>query len=243
MWHGSGRGRRRERCHLPRRRRPSRTGHDPRRVDRPRPDFAAVPGAPPTSRRITRTRRSRSDRSRPRGVPGDAARPHRGMASGPGPARVDLRRTGDTYAGSGGSGGDYLDGGPRAGQNGFTGSARRDRAVQPREWAGGGDDWPPPKSLCMIPEAYRMALAYGRCPLTGIESPAGRWKVRNVVRWCRPNPPVGALGDKFRRYVGHGDRVHVPHSVLRPRRRADAANRTGSGLPEHREEGPSRPAS
>ena len=105
---------------------------------------------------------------------------------------------GDTYAGSGGSGGDYLDGGSRAGQNGFTGSARRDRADQPREWAGGGDDWPLPKSLCMIPEAYRMALAYGRCPLTGIESPAGRWKVRNVVRWCRPNPPVGALGDKFR---------------------------------------------
>lgn len=105
---------------------------------------------------------------------------------------------GDTYAGSGGSGGDYLDGGPRAGQNGFTGSARRDRAVQPRQWAGGGDDWPLPKSLCMIPEAYRMALAYGRCPFTGIESPAGRWRVRNVVRWCRPNPTVGALGDKVR---------------------------------------------
>ena len=105
---------------------------------------------------------------------------------------------GDTYSGSGGSGGDYLDGGARAGQNGFTGSARRDRADQPREWAGGGDDWPLPKSLCMIPEAYRVALAYGRCPLTGIESPAGRWRVRNVVRWCRPNPTVGALGDKVR---------------------------------------------
>jgi len=24
------------------------------------------------------------------------------------------------------------------------------------------------------------------------------WRARNVVRWCRPNPPVGALGDKFR---------------------------------------------
>lgn len=105
---------------------------------------------------------------------------------------------GDTYSGSGGSGGDYLDGGSRAGQNGFTGSARRDRADQPCQWAGGGDDWPLPKSLCMIPEAYRMALAYGRCPLTGIESPAGRWRVRNVVRWCRPNPTVGALGDKVR---------------------------------------------
>src|SRR5690606_39047723 len=30
------------------------------------------------------------------------------------------------------------------------------------------------------------------------ESPAGRWRVRNVVTWCRPNPPVGALGDKWR---------------------------------------------
>src|SRR5690606_25327964 len=28
--------------------------------------------------------------------------------------------------------------------------------------------------------------------------PAGRWRVRNVVTWCRPNPPVGALGDKWR---------------------------------------------
>src|SRR5690606_27633590 len=34
--------------------------------------------------------------------------------------------------------------------------------------------------------------------LTGQESPAGAWRVRNVVAWCRPNPPVGALGDKFR---------------------------------------------
>jgi hypothetical protein len=30
------------------------------------------------------------------------------------------------------------------------------------------------------------------------ESPAGRWRVRNVIVWQRPNPAVGALGDKFR---------------------------------------------
>jgi site-specific DNA-methyltransferase (adenine-specific) len=43
-----------------------------------------------------------------------------------------------------------------------------------------------------------VALAYGIHPLTGEASPAGRWRVRNVVVHGRPNPPVGALGDKYR---------------------------------------------
>jgi site-specific DNA-methyltransferase (adenine-specific) len=63
---------------------------------------------------------------------------------------------------------------------------------------GSGEGWPLAKSATMIPELYRVALAYGINPLTGKESPAGRWRVRNTVRWHRPNPPVGALGDKFR---------------------------------------------
>lgn len=63
---------------------------------------------------------------------------------------------------------------------------------------GGGDGWPEAKSACLIPELYRVALAYGLNPITGDPSPAGRWRVRNTIRWCRPNPPVGALGDKFR---------------------------------------------
>ena len=63
---------------------------------------------------------------------------------------------------------------------------------------GGGDGWPLAKSLCGIPTLYAWSLAYGRNLLTGEESPAGRWRIRNVVAWCRPNPPVGALGDKFR---------------------------------------------
>ena len=63
---------------------------------------------------------------------------------------------------------------------------------------GGGDGWPLDKSLCGIPTLYAWSLAYGRNLLTGKESPAGRWRIRNVVAWCRPNPPVGALGDKFR---------------------------------------------
>lgn len=61
-----------------------------------------------------------------------------------------------------------------------------------------GPGWPLAKSLCGIPHLYHLSLAYGRNLLTGEPSPAGQWRVRNVVAWCRPNPPVGALGDKFR---------------------------------------------
>ena len=104
---------------------------------------------------------------------------------------------GDTFAGSGGAGGDYNDGGLRQGQNGFTGSARRDKVEQPRQWSG-GTEWPRPKCLALIPQAYAMSLAYGRNIITGAESPAGQWLVRNMIVWHRPNPAVGALGDKFR---------------------------------------------
>jgi hypothetical protein len=114
---------------------------------------------------------------------------------------------GDTYAGSGGAGGDYAEGGMREGQPKF-------RAGTPR-WDGrpdgqirtttsdpvsypvrGKEGWPLDKSLCLIPELYRIALVYGFNPLTG--RPTQPWRGRNVVRWCRPNPPVGALGDKVR---------------------------------------------
>lgn len=123
---------------------------------------------------------------------------------------------GDTYSGSGGSGGDYTNDGLRAGQNGFTGSARQGRLAEynagrgnpatmrdtsfqgANTRSGGGDGWPLAKSMCGIPHLYHLSLAYGRNILTGEESPAGMWRVRNVVAWCRPNPPVGALGDKFR---------------------------------------------
>lgn len=101
---------------------------------------------------------------------------------------------GDTYAGSGGAGGDYNGNGPgeggnRAGQPKFAGSASKARK-------GDRDGWPLDKSLCLIPESYRWALVYGRNPFTGRETP--RWRARNVVRWHRPNPPVGQLSDKFR---------------------------------------------
>jgi site-specific DNA-methyltransferase (adenine-specific) len=92
---------------------------------------------------------------------------------------------GDTYAGSGGAGGDYRKGKLRDGQPAFR--QRHDART-----------WPLPKSLCIIPHLYAACLAYGRNLLTGEPSPAGQWRVRNVVAWVRPNPPVGALGDKFR---------------------------------------------
>lgn len=56
--------------------------------------------------------------------------------------------------------------------------------------------WPLDKSLCLVAESFRWALAYGRNPFTG--RTLAPWRIRNVVRWVRPNPPVGALGDKFR---------------------------------------------
>jgi hypothetical protein len=121
---------------------------------------------------------------------------------------------GDTYSGSGGAGGDYNEGGLRDGQEKFDGSGLRSRGgradrsadvaaglTQARRRPGPEgrdsiDGYPQDKSLCLIPESFRWALAYGRNPFTGRTTEP--WRVRNVVRWHRPNPPVGALGDKFR---------------------------------------------
>ena len=61
-----------------------------------------------------------------------------------------------------------------------------------------GEGWPLAKSMCIIPHMFTGSLAYGRNLLTGEPSPAGEWRIRNVICWARPNPPVGALGDKFR---------------------------------------------
>ena len=130
---------------------------------------------------------------------------------------------GDTYAGSGGGGGDYLEGGRREGQAQFAGAAASTRESNAEYWrqkngfkdnrgnpdgmrdttfaganthTGGGSGWPLPKSMALVPELFRFALVYGVNPFTGRQT--DRWRLRNVVRWCRPNPPVGELGDKFR---------------------------------------------
>jgi len=96
---------------------------------------------------------------------------------------------GDTFAGSGGGTGSN-----RAGKNGR--HSMVDNATGGHHM--GGNGWPRPKCLALIPQAYAMSLAYGRNILTGEPSPAGQWLVRNVIVWHRPNPAVGALGDKFR---------------------------------------------
>ena len=94
---------------------------------------------------------------------------------------------GDSYASTGGSGGD------------ITGTSKQTQVAKDR-WAGSDKrpGWPLAKSLCGIPTLYTWSLAYGRNLLTGEPSPAGMWRIRNLVVWARPNPPVGALGDKFR---------------------------------------------
>jgi site-specific DNA-methyltransferase (adenine-specific) len=116
---------------------------------------------------------------------------------------------GDTFAGSGGAGGDYAEGGLRDGQPAFNGSGRTaagsKHGVDPMRpgntssgTPSGGTHLPDPKSLCLIPTLFAASLAYGRNLLTGEPLESGKWLVRNLVVWARPNPPVGDLGDKFR---------------------------------------------
>lgn len=110
---------------------------------------------------------------------------------------------GDTYSGFAGSGGDYNKGGLKEVQGKFQqqGMNRNGNpSVHPDKdrWVGSDKrpGYPLAKSLSLIPESFRWALAYGRNPFNGRETE--QWRVRNVVRWHRTNPPVGALGDKFR---------------------------------------------
>lgn len=150
-------------------------------------------------------------------LPADHPDKDREMGSEPNPGAfldalldvvVELRRVlaphgslcvelGDTYSGSGGAGGDYGPGGLRDGQERFNGSAAKARAhAQKDRTRNPQPGWPLAKSLCLVPSTFAFALAYGRNPWTGRELEP--WRVRNLIAWCRPNPPVGALGDKFR---------------------------------------------
>jgi DNA modification methylase len=110
---------------------------------------------------------------------------------------------GDTFSGSGGAGGDYNEGGSRAGQPKF--KARRDQGdrrkvgdAAPGGHHLGGEGWPEGKSLCFIPQLFGASLAYGFNLLTGEPSPAGRWRVRNWICWARTNPTPGSVADKVR---------------------------------------------
>jgi site-specific DNA-methyltransferase (cytosine-N4-specific) len=58
------------------------------------------------------------------------------------------------------------------------------------------DGWPLAKSMCLLPHLYTIGLAYGHNPLTAQTHGAGQWRIRNVITWARPNPPVGSLGKR-----------------------------------------------
>lgn len=105
---------------------------------------------------------------------------------------------GDSYSGSGGSGGDYNPGGLREGQAKWMGTGRSAKESSAKiPWKGARPGWPMAKSLCGVPTLYPWSLAYGR-NLLNPEHTVEPWRVRNLIAWTRPNPPVGALGDKVR---------------------------------------------
>jgi DNA modification methylase len=106
---------------------------------------------------------------------------------------------GDTYAGSklGGvtSYGVIKDGQQTAWKPNPYGSASITRGGGHMDKLGPG--WPLAKSLCLIPSLYAGSLAYGH-NLLDPDDTIAPWRVRNLIVWHRPNPPVGALGDKVR---------------------------------------------
>jgi hypothetical protein len=103
-----------------------------------------------------------------------------------------------------------------------TGADGGERVVPIKDGAG----WPLAKSLTGIPTLYPWSLAYGRNLLTGQDSPAGHWRIRNVIVWARPNPPVGALGDKFRHATSY-----ITVACKGPRRYFDLDAVRGPGSP------------
>lgn len=126
---------------------------------------------------------------------------------------------GDTYAGSGARGGDYLDEDEtkRAGaterqtqmlathvgrdaDDKYDGQRLQDRRRASHNGNKNRDNapgWPLDKSLCLLPTLYPASLAYGR-NLLQPDDVCDPWRIRNLIVWHRPNPPVGALGDKVR---------------------------------------------
>ncbi len=97
---------------------------------------------------------------------------------------------GDTYSGSSATGGDFKPEGEwtkyKRGDLGAVSTTRRS-----------GDAWPLDKSLSGIPTLYAWSIAYGR-NLLNPATTCDPWRIRNLLVWARPNPPVGALGDKWR---------------------------------------------
>jgi DNA modification methylase len=120
---------------------------------------------------------------------------------------------GDTYSGFGGAGdnressnggNDFAPRPPRSGRlANYTDNRGNPDGMRDTTFSGGntrtggGPGWPLAKSLCGIPTLYAWSLAYGHNLLDGTDV-IEPWRVRNLIVWHRPNPPVGALGDKVR---------------------------------------------
>jgi hypothetical protein len=102
---------------------------------------------------------------------------------------------GDTYSGAGGYGSADS---PNPAYGKASHNARFEGRSRKR-FKRKDDGWPEAKSKTMLDTLYPACLAYGRNLLVRRRvSPFGRWRIRNLIVWARPNPPVGALGDKFR---------------------------------------------
>jgi site-specific DNA-methyltransferase (adenine-specific) len=132
---------------------------------------------------------------------------------------------GDTF--SGGSVGWDTDDAKWTNRNGFRTRTAKD-----------GTGWPLAKSLTGIPTLYPWSLAYGRNLLTGQPSPAGQWRIRNLIVWARPNPPVGALGDKFRPATSYitvacrGSKRYFDLDAVRTEHARDYSDEKPGGLTE-----------
>jgi len=95
---------------------------------------------------------------------------------------------GDTYAGSGGAGGDYQDGGLKEGQPKYKNNFIIDRSKRnSTRWGGGNmpaSGLLKPKDLCGIP--WRVALALQ----------ADGWYLRQDIIWAKPNPMPESVTDR-----------------------------------------------
>jgi site-specific DNA-methyltransferase (cytosine-N4-specific) len=145
---------------------------------------------------------------------------------------------GDVHAGSGGSGGDYDEGGMREGQARYDGTAAKARANgdRPRVVRDRSRStmpgWPREQSVCFIPHLFGASLAYGRNLLTG--EPCRQWVVRPPVTWCKPSPSVGALKRRFRSateliiYGGKHQAHYFDLDAVRTPHKADPSSYTGT---------------
>lgn len=96
---------------------------------------------------------------------------------------------GDSYAGSGGAGGDYNEGGLREGQPKWKSNFEINRAKDRKStrWGGGkapATGWLKPKDMMMVPARVALALQ------------ADGWWLRSDIVWSKPNPMPESVTDR-----------------------------------------------